>query len=592
MSFSLLHYIKYSLSYLDNRHMYQVVESFAINIMKMQIDIKILRSLNDPGRDKPVWFNESELLTRVMVICIAKLLKIRGQSDLSTELVHGALQSLHSHKIEWSAETMNWFPETVRSYFEGPGALLPARQQIVENQIRQMIQRSKMHNILMMPNPNAPADAEKNLRDYYTKEENQRFFLCTFWTIIFLKKQIEPFMVEHARKVMLTFPPACMSTYVMELMDFILDKDYGGIDPTVPQKLLDDLIWKYQLLSFEHVIFSLTHAKRKGDIALKFLEYLLFTSPSFMGRVAKWMSLGFNSRYWTEVDFHEKLMEYLKEYPEYFEYEAFAMNGYDHTTRKLDPPPSAAMPVYYNNIVLRSTAIFDIVIARLIENERKDLLLQLLEKYGCIYQYHATPLAFVQDLLNYYYDSSMLQDHQVMKRILFLLDFSQYEIIPDLVQFVEGAEFSDFSPGLGFDLSYFEKVIVKLADSLNHSKCAPKSSPNLPERHFREIANPAVQALSIACIEIMAAPVSSIEIVGYLLDITLARSKHSTGIPASVLHAVGLLLSCLPVENFVKPVWAEFAFMISSDPYLLGWSEPCPMVFYNSYYKNNSALSG
>lgn len=43
----------------------------------MQMDVKLLRSLDDPNREKPIWFAESETVARAMVASISRLIKTR-----------------------------------------------------------------------------------------------------------------------------------------------------------------------------------------------------------------------------------------------------------------------------------------------------------------------------------------------------------------------------------------------------------------------------------------------------------------------------------------------------------------------------------
>ncbi|KAG0165442.1 hypothetical protein DFQ30_008459 [Apophysomyces sp. BC1015] len=97
---------------------------------RMQIDVKVLRSLDDPNREKPVWFAESEMLGRAMVSSICRLIKTRGQADLKTEQIHRVLSSLYEYRLEWSEETMQYFPEAVRSFYvdvDSPNQAIPCR---------------------------------------------------------------------------------------------------------------------------------------------------------------------------------------------------------------------------------------------------------------------------------------------------------------------------------------------------------------------------------------------------------------------------------------------------------------------------------
>lgn len=114
-------------------------------------------------------------------------------------------------------------------------------------------------------------------------------------------------------------------------------------------------------------------------------------------------------------------MQYMKDYPEFFEYEAYAMNGYDQTVHPIDPPCSTQMPVYYTNAVIRFFPIFDTLIGRLIEYQRTELLVKILEKYERLYYYHHYQLSFVRGLLHNYFASPVLKEPKVMKHILRLL---------------------------------------------------------------------------------------------------------------------------------------------------------------------------
>ena len=113
---------------------------------------------------------------------------------------------------------------------------------------------------------------------------------------------------------------------------------------------------------------------------------------------------------------------------------------------------------------------------------------------------------------------------------------------------------------------------------MNPQKCAPRSNPNLPERHFREIGSPAVQGITIAMFEIILTPVPPSIIVKYILDLVLQRGTHQVGVSALTIHATGLLLASLPTDQFVRPIWEELNNLIMYNPCLLEVSEPCRLV--------------
>src|SRR6266498_2509275 len=85
----------------------------------IQTDVKFIRSIADPNRDKPIWFPESELLARYMIFTLARLIKFRGLDDISPELIQGVLSSIYpqDQQLEWSTTTLNYFPEPLRIFF-------------------------------------------------------------------------------------------------------------------------------------------------------------------------------------------------------------------------------------------------------------------------------------------------------------------------------------------------------------------------------------------------------------------------------------------------------------------------------------------
>lgn len=115
-------------------------------------------------------------------------------------------------------------------------------------------------------------------------------------------------------------------------------------------------------------------------------------------------------------------------------------------------------------------------------------------------------------------------------------------------------------------------------------KCAPKTNTKLPERHFQEIPNPVVRALHIACVEVLATPVSSQDIVKSTLDVILMNGRKNTAVQPIVLHAMGLLYSFLPTKEFVDKMFDEMLVLIQTDPHLAEFSQPCNIVRYQNKY--------
>ena len=83
----------------------------------IQTDIKFIESVEDQKRDNPIWFPESELLSRYMIFTLARLIKFRGLDNMKLESIHGLLQNICSLPLEWSATTLSYFPEPLHGFF-------------------------------------------------------------------------------------------------------------------------------------------------------------------------------------------------------------------------------------------------------------------------------------------------------------------------------------------------------------------------------------------------------------------------------------------------------------------------------------------
>ncbi|KAI7901563.1 uncharacterized protein BX663DRAFT_513291 [Cokeromyces recurvatus] len=573
LSSGLLHYIRYSISSLENRQCYQTLESFAINIIHMQVDVKLLRSLDDPHRDKLIWFAESEMLARHTVYTISRLIKTRGQADIKTDQIHRVLSNLYEYKIEWSNEAISYFPTAVRSFYETVNTSTPSRPSFTPQRVQQLISSNKaIMSYLLQGIP----EVEGMVVHFFSTLENQSSLLCALWVIVITRNTTDCFHLPSVRRLLLLIPPSRMATNTIDFIDFILNVEYPLNSSEVIYKFLDSFIWKYQWINFNHVIFALVKGSgslERTNKAMHFLRYLLFESPEFQKRVQKWDSLGFSPRPWTEEKFHEKLMSYLREYPEYYEFEAFAMRQSYEPALDL-PHQQTKLPIYFSNVVNDFIVSMETLIMRLIEYSQKELLMKLLDTYGHLFYQHQCPLSFVTSLLLYYHSSETLRDPLILKRILRLLDFNQYTFVPEAKHYALHYE----DDGSRFDTEYFERVIYKLAGNLNPQKCAPRMNAELPERHFREIGSPAVEGISIATLEIMMTPVPPSIIIRKLLDLALLRESHHAGVSALRLHAIGLLVPLLPQKEFVRPIFEELNELIETDPYLLEISEPCRLI--------------
>ncbi|KAF9195517.1 Mediator of RNA polymerase II transcription subunit 23 [Haplosporangium sp. Z 767] len=592
----LLHYMKFALSLTKHRALHNIVETCNHSALSIQTSHKFLRSLVDNKRERPFWFEESEALARRAVMTIARVIKLRGQRDAPLGIITEILQILHKHPLAWTEEIMAFFPEPVRDFYraqEQSGVVNGIPGAVTEQEVSTLLEGTSVHNVLLMPKGTEP---NTFLLSHYSDMANHPFFLCVFWEIITIQQHITEMMLEDIRAVMLQFPPSHMSTYTQQLIDYALWK----LDPKNPNangsiefvvRVFEDLVWKYQLLSIEHTLLALMtgHPSRSGDLGLKVLIQMTINSSELSNRISHWTSIGISPRPWEEDAYYEKLQSYLSRYPEYFGFEAHEIRA---GTNPINPPLEMPLLVSYSNVLLRLLNIFDMIIGRFIEYQMTDTLVTFLEKFGCLYLYHNTPMGFVRDTLLYYYESPTLKDPRVIKALLRLLDFKQVELSPVLIDYAQETSRSEDQ----FDEHYVHEICRKLAVSMDPKECGFKTDPGLPERQYREVPNPATQGLYVAIIEALAAPISKERFVEQMLNLILAKRSAaaprvtvnsttsgpgSTGTTAAtasatsrvapeprVIHAAGLLLSALPKE-FMDLFFIEVDSFTRTDETLL-----------------------
>lgn len=159
----------------------------------MQMDVKLLRSLDDPHRDKPIWFGESETVARAMVASISRLIKTRGQADIKTEQIYRVLSSLFEYKLDWSPESFQYFPEAVRSFYtdpKSPNQRNPSRPTISPAKMRELVMNNKAFSSYLLQ---GSAENERAMLQHFGVVDNQSSLLCIIWIIAVMRSSMDGF---------------------------------------------------------------------------------------------------------------------------------------------------------------------------------------------------------------------------------------------------------------------------------------------------------------------------------------------------------------------------------------------------------------
>jgi hypothetical protein len=192
----------------------------------MQMDVKLLRSLDDPHREKPIWFAESEMLARLTVCTISRLIKTRGQADIKTDQIYRVLSSLYEFKLDWSPEAMSYYPPAVRSFYESPESpnqSIPVRPNVTPQKVQQLMSTNKAFTAYILQ---GSPDAERMALQLFSQLENQSLLLCAMWVIAITRNTTDCFNMAAVRKLLMLIHPSRLATNTIDLMDFILSVEY------------------------------------------------------------------------------------------------------------------------------------------------------------------------------------------------------------------------------------------------------------------------------------------------------------------------------------------------------------------------------
>ena len=651
----LIHHLRHSLVHIKHPQLYRSLECFALCLMNVQHEVEFLQALLNPeyhgvplnqvttfGRDpkQPVnyckpshpWF-ECEMLTRNAVMVISRIILMRGLGDASHLSPSDFLESLSTTPAHWSPGTLRYFPALIRQYYNAiktrPLAFPSYHAIRADLQNAASTRNVSINNTLL--NPDSSIDDVNVLVNYYSQPDNQSTFLCVLWEAFKISAVVnrEPnllHILSLARRILIGFPFSRMASYTATLVDYIISEVedlQSGVELTKQTKdLLDDFTWKYQLIRYEHILYALTrgeHDLRTDSPRCDLIRYIILESSPFVERLNEWHSLNFLGRYWTDIDHQAKQNAYLKRFPEFFEYEG-------HLARMgvaIQPPTSLPLPAYYENGMVRLLPILEFSLGRIIEAERRDLLIDICDRMGILFRLHQVPLTTLMNTLFIYFDSSTIHDSKTMRSmILSLLDISQQGFSPEFEMFVNNKVNDETHIDDGYMLRLMERVTRVISHQLD-----PPIKPSLPETHYREIPNPVLLCLTETVVELLtwwclsreSDPASKLpsdrpipttesefqsegkgrQIRGEAwrlgqrwLQLVLHPQdlvSKWTCKPVSYLHATGLLANVLPADLMVFPYVRHLAKVVQEDEILNVNSGP--KVFFSfvnlskSHYK-------
>uniref|UniRef100_M3ZY67 Mediator of RNA polymerase II transcription subunit 23 n=1 Tax=Xiphophorus maculatus TaxID=8083 RepID=M3ZY67_XIPMA len=518
----------------NQNQLHLCVESTALRLItalgSSEVQPQFTRFLNDP---KTVLSAESEELNRALILTLARATHV---TDFFTgsDSIHGTwckdiLQTIMSFTPHnWASHTLSCFPAPLQAFFKQNNVPQESRFNLKKNVEEEYRKWKSMAN-------------ENDIITHFSMQGSPPLFLCLLWKMLLETDRIN----QIGFRVLERIGARALVAHVRTFADFLVyefSTSAGGQQLNKCIEILNDMVWKYNIVTLDRLILCLAMRSHEGNEAqvCYFIIQLLLLKPSdFRNRVNDFVKEN-APEHWLQSDWHNKHMNYHKKYPEKLYFEGLA--------EQVSPPlqlQTQYLPIYFGNVCLRFLPVFDIVIHRFLELLPVSKSLEtLLDHLGGLYKFHDRPVTYLYNTLHYY--ERHLRDRTNLKR--------------KLVHAIMSSLKDNRTPGWCLSETYLKFGMnprednVWIPDDTYYCKLigrlSPGPFPNCDWR-FNEFPNPAAHALHVTCVELMALAVPGKDVGNALLNVVL---KSQPLVPreniTAWMNAIGLVITALP-----EPYW-------------------------------------
>ncbi|XP_058942997.2 mediator of RNA polymerase II transcription subunit 23 [Pocillopora verrucosa] len=549
-----LHHIQphYRVTLLSHLHSLAVVPHTNQNQLHLCVESTALRLITGLGSSevqpqlsrfnpepKQLLSGESEELNRALVLTIARAMHITS-AESSSNWYEGILRSLIANTPHsWASHTLACFPQPLQQFYAQNPCPHETKQELrqrVEDEYRRWKTKSSENEIL----------------NHFADPSSTNVFICILWKMLLDSNRLSP--VCH--KVLERLGARALSAHVRVFADYLVYEFSTSAAGKHINKCivhLNDLIWKYNVVTLDRLVLCLalrSHEGNEAQVCFFIIQLLLLKPQDFRNRVNSFIRDN-SPHHWQQNEWHQKHMNYHTTYPERFYFEGLLESA------GTSVPTVQYLPIYFGNVCLRFLPVFDIVIQRFLELAPVHKSLEsLLDHLGCLYKFHDRPVTYLYNTLHYY-EHCLRDKASLKKKLVGAITSAQKDVHPEgwclsrgYLEFLSKPAGQDsWTP----DLAYYCSLIGRLVDTI-----AGKTPPPFPacDWRFNEFPNPVAHALHVTWVELMALPVKGPEVGEALFDVIFKGSyvTHDSDIRANIMewiNAVGLVLSALP-----EPYWS------------------------------------
>ena len=361
---------------------------------------------------------------------------------------------------------------------------------------------------------------ENEIITRFSVQGSPPLFLCLLWKMLLETDHIN----QIGYRVLERIGARALVAHVRTFADFLVyefSTSAGGQQLNKCIEILNDMVWKYNIVTLDRLILCLamrSHEGNEAQVCYFIIQLLLLKPNDFRNRVSDFVKEN-SPEHWLQNDWHTKHMSYHKKYPEKLYFEGLA--------EQVNPPVQIQpqyLPIYFGNVCLRFLPVFDIVIHRFLELLPVSKSLEtLLDHLGGLYKFHDRPVTYLYNTLHYY-ERHLRERTNLKRKLVHAIIGSLKDNRPlgwclsdtYLKCAMNAREDNPWVP----DDTYYCKLIGRLVDTMAGK--SPGPFPNCDWR-FNEFPNPAAHALHVTCVELMALAVPGTDVGNALLNVVLKR---------------------------------------------------------------------
>lgn len=531
-----------------NANQMQLLMTMEATELKLLLGLSNYEALNMPSARHPsdtktlkhMINGDSEELNKVLVLVLARSTHITASEHVTMSFLEDILSDINKvTPLSWSSSTLNFFPTVIKDFFtKNTSAKETDRAQLrpaVEEEYRKW---NAMQN-------------ESTLVAHFSQPNAPPLFICILWKMLLDNDCLNPVVYKILDNIRIRTLSAQLRTFVDYLV-YEFANSVGGQHVNKYAEALNDLIWKFQIISLDRLLLCMCLRSFDGceaQVCFFIIQLLLLKISDFKTTVQNFAKMQCAEHWRPNINTYHVNMEFQRRYPEKFYHDFLAENNI--------PSTGQTLPSFFSNICLRFIPVFDILIHRALElrivSPNAAIKIEvLLDEFGCLYRFHDKPLTYLYNTLHYY-DSQLPSTLKRKLTATIVGAFSDLRppnwcLSESFTQYLQKSS-SNNQPVEEWipNQDYYRKLIGRLMETLHNKNVFYHT-----DWRFNEFLNVKSHAVHATAIELMALPVSSNTVGNAILDLVLTSYiNQDRSTMSQWMNAIGLVMTALPPSYYL-----------------------------------------